>query len=151
MTRFLNDELDDYSPFSHNTNPSKSLSPHDLGMQPVELDVLYADYTIRNTEKNMTPSTTEMISNRGVVFCGEKPLVIGTLVRIYVKIPDYWSRKSRLVDYRHTDAPHFFQILGRVLGNEELFGGAGFRILSEVLNMDSSDESVLLDYLKSKK
>jgi hypothetical protein len=69
-------------------------------------------------------------------------------MRILVELPDYWARKAKHVQYRHTSAPTHFQILARVVGCEDIGKrGQKFQMILENVNIDPIDEIVLCEFL----
>ncbi|MES2616123.1 MAG: hypothetical protein V4591_12010 [Bdellovibrionota bacterium] len=129
---------------------SHEITPFDLRLVTKKIKIKFSAYKISTQLKNMSHSESIAISQKGLLFSAESFYEKGTLLRVWVEIPDYWSRKSKHVDYRHTEAPTHFQMLSRVVRSEEQFGQTlQYHILCENLNIDSVDECVLQDYLAS--
>ncbi|WP_186649747.1 hypothetical protein [Fluviispira vulneris] len=125
-------------------------TPFDLRLITKKIPIRFCEYKISNVPNKMLNSETVGISNKGILFLSTTEFKKQNLLRIWVEIPDYWSRKSRKVEYRHTEAPTYFQILTRVLSVEEfLKRGTKYQTLCEVLSIDPIDESVLEDYLNN--
>lgn len=96
----------------------------------------------------MLTSESIGISSKGIIFQSLSEFKKGCLLRVWIEIPDYWSRKSKIVEYRHTEAPTFFQVLARVLSAEEILKrGTKYQILCENLTIDGVDETILNEYL----
>jgi hypothetical protein len=124
------------------------MNSFDLKLVAKKVKMKYSPYKISTELKNMVQSETIGISSKGVLFTSKHNFEPGTLMRVWIEIPNYWSLKSRYVDYRHTDAPIHFQILTRVLHSQsDVFDEIDFQVLCETLNIDSVDDSVLQDYL----
>jgi hypothetical protein len=128
---------------------SQEITPFDLRLVTKKIKIKFSAYKISTQSKNMAQSESIAISHKGVLFSADSYYEKGTLMRVWVEIPDYWSRKSKHVDYRHTEAPTHFQILSRVVNCEEQNLSARYHVLCENLNIDTIDESVLQDYLVS--
>lgn len=92
---------------------------------------------------------TQYISPYGLQFQGTKSFDEGTLLKIHVSIPDYWSRKQQFVKYQRVDTPETFRILAKVVKSEDL-GKRGKKkmVTAQVVNMDEVDEQVLKSYLQ---
>ena len=122
----------------------------DLKLITKKIPIKFCEYKISNVANKMLVSETIAISTKGLIFQSLTEFKKGTLLRVWVEIPDYWSRKARIVEYKHTDAPTYFQTLSRVLSSEEILKrGTKFQILCENLTLDSVDETILEDYLNS--
>ena len=125
------------------------ITPFDLRLITQKIKIKFSAYKISTQANNMSKSESIAISPKGVLFSTNSFYEKGTLLRVWVEIPDYWSRKSKHVDYRHTEAPSHFQILSRVVGCKEQINQSSYHVLCENLNIDAIDESVLQDYLVS--
>jgi hypothetical protein len=92
---------------------------------------------------------TTHISPYGMEFQATKDYPEGTLLKIHITLPDYWSRKQRFVDYRRVDTPETFKILAKVVKSEDV-GKRGKKklVLVQTVNMDEVDEQVLKSYLQ---
>lgn len=118
------------------------------GLVLKRIPIRFCEFKISNSSKKMLRSETKSISPRAIQFASSFPFELGILMRIWIEMPDYWARKSRHVGYRHTDAPKWFQTLGRVTSCDEMNKrGNRFQILCETVNLDIHDERVLCDYL----
>jgi hypothetical protein len=89
------------------------------------------------------------ISPHGLEFQGTKAYPAGTLLKINITLPDYWTRKQKLVEYRRIDAPGQFKILAKVVRADNV-GKRGKKklILAQTVNMDEVDEQVLKAFLQ---
>ncbi len=125
----------------------QELTPFDLRLVTKKIKIKFSTYKISTPSKQMFSAETIAISNKGILFSSDTFYEKGTLMRVWVEIPDYWNRKAKHVDYRHTEAPTHFQMLSRVVNCEEQNFSARYNLLCENLNLDSIDESVLQDYL----
>ena len=92
---------------------------------------------------------TVHISPHGLAFQGTKAYPEGTLLKIHIALPDYWSRKQRFVDYQRIDTPDAFKVLAKVVRSEDV-GKRGKKklIVVQTVNMDTVDEQVLKSYLQ---
>ncbi|RDB37071.1 hypothetical protein [Spirobacillus cienkowskii] len=143
--------LDDIEDINH-VGATAEVKPttFDLKLISTKIPIKYCEYKISNNVNKMLKSETSAISTKGILFQVQLEFKVGSLLRVWVEIPDYWVRKSKIVEYRHTAAPTYFQVLCRVLNVEELLKkGAKYQILTEILSLDSVDETVLIEYLKN--
>jgi len=106
-------------------------------------------YSLISDSGNELKCQTSYISPYGMEFQLTKEYTPGTLLKIQVSLPDYWSRKQRLVDYNRIDTPHSFKILAKVVRSEDI-GKRGKKkvVLVQTVNMDEVDEQVLKNYLQ---
>jgi hypothetical protein len=126
----------------------RTLSPADLRLLNKKIPVRYCEFKITNTAAKMLQTETVSVSNMGLIIHSTAPFSPGTLMRVWVDMPDYWARKSRLVPYRHTNAPTYFQVLSRVVSCDDISKRTPkFQILCENVNLDPVDERVLCEYL----
>ncbi len=130
------------------TPSRRTTSPADLRLVNKKIPVRYCEFKITNTAAKMLQSETVSASNMGLIIHSTVPFTPGTLLRVWVDMPDFWARKSRLVAYRHTNAPTYFQVLSRVVACDNLSKRTPkYQILCENVNLDPVDERVLCDYL----
>jgi hypothetical protein len=89
------------------------------------------------------------ISPYGIEFKTSEYLKEGELIKVKVKLPDFWERKKRFVSYGRIDAPSDFRILARVVSSVEI-GKRGKKnfISAQTLVMDEVDEQVLKHFLQ---
>ena len=92
---------------------------------------------------------TVYISPYGLQFQAPLDYPEGTLLKIHVSLPDYWTRKQRFVDYTRVDTPENFKILAKV-GRTEDVGKRGKKklVTAQTVNMDEVDEQVLKNFLQ---
>ena len=149
MTKFpLENEMT--SPQGEVSTKFDEITLFDLRLVSKKVKIKFSPYKISTQLKNMSQTETIAISSKGILFSSTDFYEVGSLMRVWVEIPDYWSRKSKYVDYRHTDAPSHFQILTRVVQcKNEILIQEKYHLLCETLNIDSIDNSVLQDYLVS--
>ena len=143
--------IDDIEEISQ-AGASAAISPTPFGLKlvPKRIPIKFCEYKISNLVYKMLDSESIAISTKGILFQSVTEFKKGVLLRIWVELPDYWLRKSRVVDYKHTEAPTYFQVLCRVSTSDELLKkGTKYQILSEILSLDPVDESVLVDYLNN--
>lgn len=113
-----------------------------------KLPIRFCEFKISNTPRKMLKSDTQAIAVEGIQFTSSAQFEPGVIMRVWIELPDYWSRKSRHVGYRHTEAPSWFQMLARVLSCDELNKrGSKFQILCESVNLDPADVRVLREFL----
>jgi hypothetical protein len=125
-------------------------TPFDLKLITKKIPLKFCEYKISNVAHKMLRTESIGISTKGILFLSLSEFKKGNLLRVWIEIPDYWMRKSRIVEYRHTDAPIYFQVLSRVLTSEEILKrGTKYQILCEILSLDPVDESVLVEYLNN--
>ena len=128
--------------------PKKVVSPADLRLVNRKIPIRFCEYRISNTPHKMLQTDTVSVSNVGLMFHSPVSHGEGSLMRVWMEMPDYWARKSRHVSYRHTSAPSFFQILSRVLSCEDVGKRIPkFQVICEIVNLDAVDEIVLCEYL----
>lgn len=113
----------------------------------VAVDV--SPYGLLNEDKIDLKAQTLFISPHGIQFQGTRDYAEGTLLKILVSLPDYWTRKQKFVEYRRIDQPGTFKILAKVVKTEDL-GKRGKKklVLVQTVNMDEIDEQVLKSYLQ---
>jgi len=89
------------------------------------------------------------ISPHGIEFQAPGDFKEGALLKIEVTLPDFWTRKQRVVEYRRIDTPDTFRILAKVIRVEDI-GKRGRKkhIIAQNVNLDPCDEQVLRKYLE---
>jgi hypothetical protein len=100
-------------------------------------------------EDNQHKGHTSFISPYGLQFQGTNEYEEGSLLKIHLAIPDYWTRKQRFVDYQRIDSPDKFKLLAKVVRIEDI-GKRGRKkmVTVQVVNIDDIDEQVLKSYLQ---
>ncbi len=113
----------------------------------IQLDV--QPYTLMSNTGPEQKAHTIHISPHGLEFQSSRDYPQGSLLKIHVSLPDYWTRKQRLVDYSRVDTPGTFKVLAKVLRTEDL-GKRGKKklVVVQTVNMDEIDEQVLKSYLQ---
>jgi hypothetical protein len=108
-----------------------------------------APYGLVSPNPSDHKAQTLHISPYGLEFQANRDYAEGTLLKIHVSLPDYWSRKQRFVDYRRVDTPDTFKILAKVVRTEDV-GKRGKKklVVVQTVNMDEVDEQVLKSYLQ---
>ncbi|MBI2602485.1 MAG: PilZ domain-containing protein [Deltaproteobacteria bacterium] len=101
---------------------------------------------------NKHKGQTTFISPQGLEFQAPKSYPLGTLLKIAVAIPDYWTRKKKFIEYSRIDTPSDFKILAKVVGIQDI-GKRGRKKLVQVetVNIDEIDEQVLKNFLQEAK
>tara|TARA_A100001015_G_C14368088_1_gene473086 strand:- start:2 stop:421 length:420 start_codon:yes stop_codon:yes gene_type:complete len=139
--------MNEHSSFDRETvkNYPKSNRKIHLSFKPYDIN---SDFDSENNAKGQTT----YISPSGIEFQGPADFPEGTLLKINIAIPDYWSRKQEFVNYRRVDSPSDFRILGRVVQTESI-GKRGKKklVLVQTVNIDEVDEKVLKSFLKDGK
>jgi len=124
------------------------LSSLRLRLVSKKIPLRYCKFNISNTLNKMLQGETLSVAPDGATFYSSLSYDQGCLMRLLVEIPDYWARKSRHVDYRHTEAPSSFQMLGRVVSCEDIGKRPNrYLITVQTVNIDPIDGRVLADYL----
>ena len=104
------------------------------------------------TEDKKSKAQSIHISPYGLEFHVPDEFVDGTLLKIDVSLPNYWTRKQSFVDYARIDTPKTFKILAKVVRTEDV-GKRGKKklVTAQTLNIDEVDEKVLREFLKEGK
>jgi hypothetical protein len=119
-----------------------------LSLVAKKIPMKFTEYKISNLPSKMIQTETISISTEGLSFLSPICVPLGSLTRVWLEVPDYWSKKSRLVPFRHTEAPTYFQILCRVQQVEETGKrNQKFQLTAAIVSLDPIDEKVLRDYL----
>jgi hypothetical protein len=106
-------------------------------------------YGLMNEKTAEDKGQTTFISPYGIEFQGGRDYSPGTLLKISVTIPNYWTRKQRFVEYTRVDAPDTFRVLAKVLRSEDIGKRAKKKLVTvETVNMDEVDEKVLRAFLQ---
>lgn len=110
-------------------------------------------YNIVDTqEDSFNKVQTSFISPHGFEFQAPAEYGEGMLLKIEVKLPNYWTRKQQFVDYTRIDAPDTFKVLARVVKTEDLGKRGRKKIVTvQTVNIDEIDEKVLRDFLSEGK
>lgn len=113
-----------------------------------KIPLRYCKFNITNTYSKMLQGETISVAPDGAMFYSSLSYEPGCLMRLYIELPDFWARKSRHVEYRHTEAPSHFQMLCRVVNCEDVGKRPNrFMITVQTVNIDPIDGRVLADYL----
>ncbi len=118
-----------------------------------KISLMVRPYSLETEDGHLDErAQTTFISPHGFEFQAPAEYAEGTLLKINVTIPDYWSRKQQFVEYSRIDAPGSFRVLAKVVRSEEV-GKRGKKklILCQMVNIDSVDEIVLKSYLQETK
>lgn len=124
--------------------------PH--GEQKISVEIGKYSLTFNSDPTQRQKAQTTYISPHGMEIQGVKDYPQGTLLKISVNLPDYWTRKKRFVEYNRIDTPEDFKVLAKVIGSQPI-GKRGKKrlILVQTVNIDEVDEKVLAAYLEEKK
>jgi hypothetical protein len=114
-----------------------------------KVSINYGAYSLSSDESNMDATHSIHISPAGIEFQSVKAFAEGTLLKILVKIPDYWVRKRKFVEYRRIDQPAQFSILAKVVRSEDV-GRRGKRkmLTVQTVSIDEIDKQVLKSFLQ---
>ena len=101
-------------------------------------------------------ATTTYISPHGVEFQSNLDLAEGSLIKVNIDIPDYWSMKTRFIQYTRVDQPSKMRVIAKVISSEEIVKKSRKKekkrtFLAQILNIDEIDEKVLKLYLSDEK
>lgn len=100
---------------------------------------------------SMVKVKTNHISPHGFELATIKDYSVGSIVKLNIKIPDYWSRKQRFVDYGRIDKPKEFYVIGRVVDVDKNQGQNRRKNLTiQVVNIDETDQEVLKSFISEK-
>lgn len=125
----------------------------ELPQSNLKLAIEIDHYSLLNSEtpedlSKSYKSHTIYISPSEIKFLAPPKYSKGSILKILVKIPDYWPRKKNLVKYTRIDKPENFKILAKVIETEDT--GKRKRkkaILAKVVNIDEIDEKILNSYI----
>jgi hypothetical protein len=114
-----------------------------------KISLSFTTYSLAAEELSAESGLSTFISPHGIEFQAPKDYPMGTLLKIHVSLPDYWTRKQKFVEYRRIDSPERFKILAKVVKTEDV-GKRGKKKLVTVqtVNMDEIDEQVLKSFLQ---
>ena len=107
-------------------------------------------FGIKGPSADQPKVQTTFISPHGMEFQTPDVYDEGTLLKIQVALPNYWTRKQQFVEYQRIDTPDKFRILAKVVKSEDV-GKRGKKKLVTVrtVNMDEVDEQVLKYFLQN--
>lgn len=141
-------ESDDNSSQNSKLSTLELLSSLRMKLVSKKVPLRYCKFNITNTLAKMLQGETVTIAPDGATFYSSLSYEPGALMRLLIEIPDYWARKSRHVDYRHTEAPSSFQVLSRVVNCEDIGKRPNrYLITVQTVNIDPIDGRVLADYV----
>jgi hypothetical protein len=130
------------------TSTLELLSSLRLRLVAKKIPLRYCKFNISNSVNKMMQGETLSLAQDGATFYSALSYDQGCLMRLLVELPDYWSLKSRHVEYRHTEAPESFQMLCRVVSCEDVGKRPNrYLITVQTVNIDPIDCRVLSDYL----
>lgn len=114
-----------------------------------KVPISVAPFSLRTDPGHNHDVQSLFISPHGVEFQVPADYKEGALLKIEVTLPDFWTRKQRVVEYRRIDVPDTFRILAKVIRVEDI-GKRGKKkhIIAQTVNLDPSDEQVLRRYLE---
>lgn len=118
-----------------------------------KLNISVRQYNLTNENHgDHKTSQCSRISPHGIEFQCPEDYELGTLLKIDVRLPDYWRLKKQYVDYSRIDAPDQFKILARVVKMEAVSKRSRKKkIIAKTVNIDEVDEIVLRTFLKDGK
>ncbi len=116
-----------------------------------KLSIEYGEYNVYLSDDlgqcDFLKSHTMNISRGGMLFLAMQGYKEGTLLKIKIRIPDYWDRKAKYVKYGHVAKPCEMSVLCKVTRSESLHQKKKHKIAVKTVNIDQIDEQVLLTYL----
>ncbi len=126
--------------------------PHASQKLSVEIGPYSLAITSDTNVGNRQKCLTTFISPFGLEFQGNRDYPEGTLLKISVSLPDYWTRKKKFVEYSRIDTPNDFKILARVVGSQDIGKRRTKKlILAQTVNIDDVDKQVLQAFLNEEK
>jgi|GEM_PF-3598069 len=91
---------------------------------------------------------TKLLSPYGIEIVTTKDLHKDQVLRLAIRIPDYWQLKSEVVDYHCIETPRDLEALGKVLEiNRHSIRGRKKDVLIQIVNIDPADEEVIQNYI----
>lgn len=116
-----------------------------------KLSIEYGEYNVYLSDpigqKSFVGGHTVNISQSGLLFNASRSFQQGALLKIKIKIPNYWNRKSRMVNYEHVASPKEMSILGKVVRIENLGSKKKHRIAISTVNIDTIDRVLWQDFI----
>jgi len=115
-----------------------------------KLSISVEKYGLDDRDTGSTDANqSQFISPHGVEFRTSESFQEGALLKIHVTVPNYWSRKQKLVDYNRIDQPDTFRILAKVVECSEVGKRGKKRLVTcQTLVIDEVDEQVLKNFLQ---
>ena len=114
-----------------------------------KISLSFTTYSLSAEEISAENGQSTFISPHGIEFQAPKDYPTGTLLKIHVSLPDYWTRKQKFVEYRRIDSPERFKILAKVVKSEDVGKRGKKKLLTvQTVNMDEVDEQVLKSFLQ---
>ena len=116
-----------------------------------KLELFVGPYDMRTDSRDQKCHSI-FISPYGLEFQTPQKFSEGTLIKVHIKIPSYWERKRKLVNYGRTDPPKDMKILAKVVEAEVVGKRVKKRvILAETVNIDAVDAQILDSFIREKK
>ena len=114
-----------------------------------KVPISVSPFSLKTDETNSHNIQSMFISPHGIEFQAPGEFREGSLIKVDIALPDYWSRKQSLVEYRRIDVPKRFRILAKVLKVDGI-GKRGKKkhVIAQTVNLDSADEQVLRGFLE---
>jgi len=111
-----------------------------------EVELLYGTYSI--FQDPMIEGTTIALSTEGLIFKSYVPSIAESLIKVWIRLPNYWKLKSKYVDYQRNDPPQYLHVLSRIISLEEVESSQPhYEVHCENLTIDPTDIKVLEEYL----
>ncbi len=93
---------------------------------------------------------TKLLSPFGIEIVTTKDLHQDQVLRLAIRLPDYWNLKSEVVDYHCIETPRDLEALGKVVEvNRHSVRGRKKDVLIQIVNIDPADEEVIQNYILS--
>ncbi len=94
---------------------------------------------------------TKLLSPHGIEIVTTKELHKDQVLRLAIRIPDYWHLKSQVVDYQCIETPNDLEALGKVVEiHRHSIRGRKKDVLIQIVNIEPADEEVIQNYILKK-
>jgi hypothetical protein len=109
--------------------------------------VFFEGYMI-DGESEANRAKTKLLSPYGIEIVTTRELYKDQVLRLAIRIPDYWNLKSQVVDYHCIETPRDLEALGKVVEiNRHSIRGRKKDVLIQIVNIDPADEEVIQNYI----
>lgn len=112
-----------------------------------KINLQISEYSILEATSAVKVQTT-YASPHGFEIATIKDFATGSIIKMNIKLPDYWARKQKFVEYGRIDRPKDFTVLGRVIEIDKTQGmNRRKKMIVQLVNIDEADEKVLRSYI----
>ena len=130
------------------SNSLEIMTEMDLNLVNKKIRIQAKPYGINVNEDWVVKTQTLRFDLNHLEFIANRPFSLGSLLKIYLEIPNYWDRKKNLVSYNRIDNPQGMKVLAKVVKSESLTKrGKKKMILTQNVNIDEVDQYILKTYL----